>query len=609
MLAILAMLFFLSACVIAALNFTAVMSRNVVSSNSYRRGTEVGDGCMEYMYSQWRQISKKLNNAPATADLSGIALPTADQFPSVPNFSATTTVYLPNTKPPKTVSAYGIVATDPQGNPLSNTSLSPTTVDSTGVSPNLAYGTDPSTSSAYYLATADITVPAFAGRTFSVRMCRVFERQVQSMWKYAIFYNDMLEINPGANQTITGWVHTNDSLYTAYADLTFNNKVDYVNDWGSKNFAPGDKDHTSVTPASPTWPSNLPPARGEYQYPLGVDPSQTFLNTTPNDIGFREFIMPPTSGYADPIADTRYYDQAAIRIMVDASGAVTISKGDGTVLTSSSKGTDANLYTAYSSAVKTGDSFTDNREGAVMGVTTLDVGKIYSATTAATNPIPNPQIIYISDTSNSSSSRKAIRLKNGSFIPSGGLTIASQNAVYIQGDYNTGQTSSHQTPANTNNNGTGGNLATKSMPDGSNYTEQPSAVLADAVNILSNAWKDANSTQDVSSGNRKATPTTVNAAFVSGNVPTGSGGTGANSYSGGAENFPRFLEDWGSQTFTYYGSMVELFKSAQSTGYWGNGNVYSPPKRNWNFDTLFYTHPPPGSFFTVTYNKQRWYTR
>ena len=50
-----------------------------------------------------------------------------------------------------------------------------------------------------------------------------------------------------------------------------------------------------------------------------------------------------------------------------------------------------------------------------------------------------------------------------------------------------------------------------------------------------------------------ATNTTVNAGIISGIVPSGSG-----YYSGGVENFPRFLEDWSGKTFTYYGSMLEL---------------------------------------------------
>jgi hypothetical protein len=201
--------------------------------------------------------------------------------------------------------------------------------------------------------------------------------------------------------------------------------------------------------------------------------------------------------------------------------------------------------------------------------------------------------------------KRGLRLKNGAKMPPGGLTIASDNPVYLQGDYNTGRTVNasgtvtYETPTNTNNDGTGGNTAF-------GYTRQPSAVIADAVTILSNAWTDASSYNDVSS--RNASPTTVNAAIVSGIVPSGGASSGANSYSGGAENFTRFLENWGSnKTFTYYGSMVQLFQSRQSIGRWGNNNVYGAPRRAWYFDTLFYTSPPPGTLTLVSYNKQRWF--
>jgi hypothetical protein len=101
---------------------------------------------------------------------------------------------------------------------------------------------------------------------------------------------------------------------------------------------------------------------------------------------------------------------------------------------------------------------------------------------------------------------------------------------------------------------------------------------------LSGAWNDANASNSLSS--RVAVPTTVNAAFLAGIVQTVSG-----SYSGGAENFPRFLEDWGGRTLTYNGSMVVLYESQQATGAWrGTGtppDIYNPPNRNWAFDTNF----------------------
>jgi hypothetical protein len=132
------------------------------------------------------------------------------------------------------------------------------------------------------------------------------------------------------------------------------------------------------------------------------------------------------------------------------------------------------------------------------------------------------------------------------------------------------------------------------------YTRAPTSILADAVNLLSNSWSDA------SAGSvPAASDTTFNVAIIAGTVPTNVNSDGA--YSGGAENFPRFLEDWTNKTLTYYGSMVELYKSQQSIGEWGKANVYVPPTREWYFDTNFRTNPPPGTLMVYSYTKGRWF--
>ena len=101
------------------------------------------------------------------------------------------------------------------------------------------------------------------------------------------------------------------------------------------------------------------------------------------------------------------------------------------------------------------------------------------------------------------------------------------------------------------------------------------------MTILSPAWNPNNSASSISS--RTATSDTVNAAILTGNVP--SNGT---YYSGGVENFIRFLEDWSGQTLWYNGSLVCMFPSQIATGHWpGTGTVYNPPTRNWCFDQNF----------------------
>jgi len=212
-------------------------------------------------------------------------------------------------------------------------------------------------------------------------------------------------------------------------------------------------------------------------------------------------------------------------------------------------------------------------------------------------------IIYISDTSAGTSvnttysgntvstSKRGIRLKNGASLPSGGMTVVAENPVYIQGDYNTGGTP----PSDS---------GTYTSPTVNGYTRQMAAVIGDAVNILSGAWVDTNS--DQSTTKRVATSTTVNAALVTGEVPSASG-----FYSGGGENFVRFLEDWqkNSNTFTYYGSMVELFNSQQGTGHWSSAaSFYKQPGLHWYYDTNFGASAPPGRLQIAAYlQQQRWY--
>jgi hypothetical protein len=339
----------------------------------------------------------------------------------------------------------------------------------------------------------------------------------------------------------------------------------------------------------------LPPARDIALQPFGLDSTAIFstTDTNPNNDNYRELIQPPVAGYTDPMSGSRYWNQASVAIKVDSANNVTIGQpnANGTITPFSSSNP---LYTMFSGAITTNQSIQDNREGATIRLVTLDISKIENNTSGLSPTYKAAGfngIIYIYDSSNSSSTRRAVRLVNGTKIPSMGLTIASQNAVYIQGDYNTGG----NPPSNSGD---------PTNPQVSSYTRAPCAVIADAVDLLSNSWLDANSSKATSS--RIATNTTVNTAILGGIVPTAPVG-GDGSYSGGAENFPRFLEDWSHAVITYYGSMVELYQSGQSVGEWGKANVYVPPTRRWYFDTNFKVKPPPGSLMLYSYNKGRWY--
>ena len=279
--------------------------------------------------------------------------------------------------------------------------------------------------------------------------------------------------------------------------------------------------------------------------PFGLDATSIFstTDTNPNNDSYHELIEQATAGYSDPLAGQRYYDQAAIRVSIDASNNVTIKKLDGTSVTSSSTGNNLKLYNAITGALTTNQTIWNGRENASVRLATLNVGNIVTSltnSTSSSNHIDSTLwngIMYITDTSAAPGVSRGIRLKNGPILPADGFTVASANPVYIQGNYNTG-TGTIPSNATTNNDPT--------TPQSSGYSRVSSSVVADAVTILSNNWNDSNgnSSGDPLSG-RVATNTTVNTAIVAGIVPSGGlpvSGVSPNdrSYSGGAENFPAF---------------------------------------------------------------------
>jgi hypothetical protein len=449
---------------------------------------------------------------------------------------------------------------------------------------------------------------------------RVFQKELISPWNYAIFYVDPLEIHPGPDFWVTGMVHTNSTLYTGHDTLHFMDKVTYTNDWvhgsgdGANGFKPGDPRALGGSayeiPTEPSYVTGKPPALDVAHQPFGLD-SQLIFNTldaNQNNDSYHELIEQPSAG-VDVLASQRYWDQASIVIEIWNDNSIHYGKPDPvtgvlTPITSASTGNNKNLYDMFSGAVTTNQPIQDNREGGSVRLATLDVSRLYKSD-KSWKAINFNGIVYLQDRSalplpanggppDGLGRKRGIRLLNGNYIPNGGLTVASSNPVYIQGDFNTGI----GTPPS---NFISGNDPTKPQVGG--YTRQPCSVLTDAVNILSNNWNDSNA---ATLSARVATNTTVNTAIVSGTVATTLG-----QYSGGAENFPRFLEAWNqnSTRFTYYGSMVELYQSKQGTGVFkmpGVANVYEAPIRQWYFDNNFKAMTPPGSLSVISYTKGRW---
>ena len=178
--------------------------------------------------------------------------------------------------------------------------------------------------------------------------------------------------------------------------------------------------------------------------------------------------------------------------------------------------------------------------------------------------------------------RHALKLVNGGTISIGtcdsvpcGLTIASENPVYIEKDYNCQPSSC----------GTGTFVASGNAA---------ASVVADSVTLLSNTWNDANSFAYpyTPSGGRPGTTTTYRTAIAAGKgmeFVQISGTSQDYGTDGGVHNYLRYLESW-SGTLYYKGSLVNLFYNQQGVGvYKCCTTVYGPPTRGYSFDSEFLT--------------------
>ena len=216
--------------------------------------------------------------------------------------------------------------------------------------------------------------------------------------------------------------------------------------------------------------------------------------------------------------------------------------------------------------------------------------------------------------------RHALRLVDGgmdtagnSYVPptggtqannGNGFTVASEEPVYVWGDYNTG-------------------VADPFWPS-ENTTTTPhsaAAIIADAVTLLSNppannnlptakvGWTDLLSflypdcatTSTNCTYSRPANNSYYRMAIAAGKsvpFPQPSWGGQDMGTDGGMHNFLRYLEDRGGTTVNYAGSMISMYYSQYNTGVFKCCNaVYGAPTRNYFFDTLFQdpSNLPPGT--------------
>jgi hypothetical protein len=373
------------------------------------------------------------------------------------------------------------------------------------------------------------------------------------IFQFAMYSSGDMEISCGQPFVVTGRVHSNKNLYVEPDNaLTFQSAVTAV---GDILFQRDPLDSRTPPTGSVVYQGPKTAHAPSLVLPIGAANTPTAI---------REIIEPPPLGESpsSPMGHSRYYNEVDLLVIVSDTG-VSASSGAFNNFSTIVPPAEVNNFVTLT------NSFYDFRESKTVTPVDLDIGalKTWSATNKDVRLALGSRDInsvYVYDRRTVVAGKLgAVRVRNGLVLPPMGLTVATASPLYVLGNYN------ELNLANLNSANTSATL--------------PASLVGDAVTILSVNWKDVNNTVPLAS--RNAGATTVNAAILAGAVDTANG-----NYGGGMENFPRFLENWGSANALWYnGSMVKMFPSLYATNIWGLGNVYNPPKRNWTYDINFNT--------------------
>jgi len=437
---------------------------------------------------------------------------------------------------------------------------------------------------------------------------------------YAIFYNGELEFTGCATMVVNGRVHSNADICVGAGGgdtLTFNNLVTSV--------------LTLSAPPRAIWNtySQWDPSTWATTFNGGYTTNYQNINIAIQMTNTHSIIDMPLAGeqVMSQQGQVRLYNEAQVVMIITNSPSGSSPEVQLTLQTAyggNLPGADSqkvsltltNANEVYLSSnpivnlpfLTLTNTFVDLRQGSsTQFVTDIDVGQYASWLTSNTHATGKftggsyPTILYVADRRNVGTSKQAVvRLSDGAELPNNnglGFTVATQNPLYVWGNYNTTTDGTHfSTTLGSTTNG---------------YTV-PAAVLSDSLTILSPSWLDANSSKGDSYRQVNANMT-FNAAIVTGNVPTT--GTGDTQFSGGVHNITRLLEDWSGNTLTMNTSIVVLYASTMATNQWqlpynsSSTGYYNPPTRLWGFDTTYYSpnHQPPGVPCALLPLRFNWY--
>lgn len=477
---------------------------------------------------------------------------------------------------------------------------------------------------------------------------RIVNVQATPIFQFAVFYNNDLEIFPGPNMVLNGRIHTNSNLYmgsnntlscnTNYvraAGAIYRNRKDdpsaspgtvRIRRWVENPFdstvpvtyvtmnsesqmrsagvttvsgydarfttghdSNGDGDYWDSGEWLPWGPGalhywgrvdsdGLPngdelPGNGPYPPDLPAYEGHTVLDGTHAvspalvpSIGSIAMFEPQQNG-------THVWNATQRRYVPATSGEGTHSKGyfhenadlslivytDGTWDAFDGEGSSVKYQMSSAVTIKTiYDARQANGTSNKTRVASIDVEKLN-----ASGVFPANGLLYASHYGlGTGTNARGIELANGRLLAAP-LTVVSEGAVYVQGNFNT-------------------------------QNKKPAAVVADAVNLLSNAWTGNKTPGTLPT----ATATTYNLAMITGNQESSVG-----NYNGGFENLPRFHERWSGVDCRISGAFVSTWNSRYATGRWVyGGDRYEAPNRLWGYDPLFnnVANLPPFTPMVVT---------